>query len=272
MKEVLDQVPWASRGRETPISRLGQSVIPIGNKDNVLKGDLETYIHVQDPIHEDWAMEIKGTAFQAAPGKILTCWHVIQELEVEKGDSYVLAWTELDGTVGQRPYGFAAVLKYYDMRFDDGGPGIDCGLVICPPARMDLCPYLVPPIEWGDSTQCGVGDRVLIGGFPLGKEIFFANESNRGLIQPSFFEGIVSAIIPALAIGETRLLQISTVSLRGMSGGVVCDPETGKVLGMVTSGVAVDEVDLPITYAIPSEVLRPFVEAVSFDTKGGHWT
>lgn len=80
-------------------------------------------------------------------------------------------------------------------------------------------------------------------------------------------------IIPAIRRGESRLLQISSVALGGMSGGVVCDPRTGAVLGMVTSGLTAGDVSLPITYALPSEVLQPFVDAVSFNaTDGTHWT
>ena len=99
--------------------------------------------------------------------------------------------------------------------------------------------------------------------------MFFSNETNRGLIQPSFFEGIISAIIPAIRTGETRLLQISSVALGGISGGVVCDPRTGAVLGMVTIGLTSGDVSLPITYAIPSEVLQPYADAISFDTADG---
>ena len=270
-KEKLDLVPWASRGRRTAISDLASSVVPIGTSENVIKGDLDSYVELQSEDHESKMLEILGTAFQAAPGKLLTCWHVVEELHANLDNTFFLAWTELHGVPGIRPYPLAAVMRYYDIRFDDGGPGIDCGLLICPPARQHEAPYLVPPISWADSTNVGVGDRVLIGGYPLGKEIFFANDTNRGLVQPSFFEGIVSAIIPALSAGETRLFQISSVSLRGMSGGVVCLPDSGRVIGMITSGVASDNVDLPITYAIPSEVLEPFVDAVSFNTKSGKW-
>jgi S1-C subfamily serine protease len=59
------------------------------------------------------------------------------------------------------------------------------------------------------------------------------------------------------------------VALGGISGGVVCDPRTGAVLGMVTSGLTVGEINLPITYAIPSEVLRPFADAISLDVGDG---
>jgi hypothetical protein len=103
--------------------------------------------------------------------------------------------------------------------------------------------------------------------------MFFSNTSNQGLIQPSFFDGIISAVIPAIRPGETRLFQISSVALGGIGGGVVCDARTGAVLGMVTSGLTTAEgVSLPITYAIPSEVLRPFADAISFNsTDGTRW-
>ncbi len=236
------------------------------------KGDLTLHIPIQDPTHEDWVLDIEGTAFQAGSGKLLTCWHVVEQLRYHEGEAYIWANTRLRGVEAQRPYPFAAALKYYDVRFEDGGPGIDAGVLICPPKQTEDSPYDVPPVRWGDSTRLGVGDRVLIGGFPLGRTMFFSHATNRGLVQPSFFDGIISAIIPAIKLGETRLLQISSVALGGISGSVVCDPRTGAVPGMVTSGLMDGDVSLPITYAIPSEVLRPFVDAVSFKADDGeHW-
>lgn len=273
LKEILDRVPWGSRGRVTPISRLSKSIVPVGNKAGIPKGDLSLHLAIQDPRHESSVLDIQGTAFQAGPGKLLTCWHVIQQLRVEEREAYLLANSKLGDTEAHRPYPFAAIMKYYDMRFEDGGQGIvDAGVLICPASENPEAPYDVPVIKWGDSTKVGVGDRVLIGGFPLGNTMFFANSTNRGLIQPSFFDGIISAIIPAIQIGETRLFQISSVALGGISGGVVCDPRSGAVLGMVTSGLTDGSTSLPITYAIPSEVLQPFVDAIRFETTGGkHW-
>lgn len=269
LKEALARVPWASRGRSTPISRLAKSIVPVGNKAGVPKGDLALHISIQDPAHEDWVLDIQGTAFQAGRGKLFTCWHVVEQLRYREGEAYLWANSRMHGIEAQRPYPFAAAFKYYDMRFEDGGPGVDAGILICPATDTEEAPYNVPPITWGDSARIGVGDRVLIGGFPLGRDMFFSNATNRGLVQPSFFDGIVSAIIPAIRLGETRLLQISSVALGGISGGVVCDPRTGAVLGMVTSGLTVGDVSLPITYAIPSEVLRPFADAISFEAEDG---
>ena len=271
-KEILARVPWSSRGRETTISRLARSIVPVGRKAGVPKGDLSLHVTIQDPIHEETLLDIQGTAFQAGRSKLYTCWHVVEQLRYREREAFILANTRMNGIEARRPYPFAAVLRYYDLRFDDGGPGVDAALIISPAVDTPEAPYDVPPVSWGDSTRVGVGDRVLIGGFPLGKAMFFSNSSNRGLVQPSFFEGIISAIIPAIQLGETRLFQISSVALGGISGGVVCDPRTGAVLGMVTSGLTDGPVNLPITYAIPSEVLQPFAEAVSFDaTDGTRW-
>lgn len=272
LKAALARVPWASRGRETPIARLARSVVPVGNKAGVPQGDASLHITIQDAAHEDWVLDIQGTAFQAGRGKLLTCWHVVEQLRYREHEAFYWANTRMNGVEAQRPYAFAAALKYYDVRFDDGGPGIDARVLISPAVDSPEFPYEVPPITWGDSTRLGVGDRVLIGGFPLGRAMFFSNTTNRGLVQPSFFEGIISAVISAIQRGETRLLQISSIALGGINGGVVCDPRTGAVLGMVTSGITVGEVSLPITYALPSEVLQPFVDAISFNaTDGTTW-
>lgn len=265
-KEAFAKIPWASRGRPSALSKLAQSVVPVGNKEGVPSGDPTLSISISDPRHEDWVMDIQGTAFQVGRGKLLTCWHVCEVLEVEKRQAYLYANSKIGAHEAQRPYPIAAQFNFIDPRTDAGNPGVDAGMLLCPAVESMEYPYLVPKVSWGDSTKLGVGDRVVIGGFPLGRDMFFASQTNRGLVQPSFYDGIISAIIPALRQGETRLLQISSVALGGISGGVVANPTNGKVLGMVTSGLNAGNVSLPITYAIPSEVLQPWADSVSFKT------
>lgn len=198
----------------TPISRLARSIVPVGNKAGVPKGDFTLSLPIQAPEHQERLMDIEGTAFQVGKGKLMTCWHVAEALRLKEHEAYVLANSRIGGVEAQRPYPLVAVVKFYDMRFEDGGPGVDAGIVICPAANSAEVPYDVPFIGWGNSTRVGVGDRVLIGGFPLGKDLFFSNGSNRGLVQPSFFDGIVSAVIPAIHPGETRLIQVSCSARR----------------------------------------------------------
>jgi hypothetical protein len=241
----------------------------VGNKEGVPVGDLTLSMPIQDPAHEDWVMDIQGTAFQVGEGKLLTCRHVCEALQVQQRRAYYYATTRLGEREAQRPYPVAMQFNFIDPRTDAGNPLVDAGMIISPAKDTPEAPYLVPPVTWGDSTRLGIGDRVVIGGFPLGRDMFFASTTNRGLVQPSFYDGIISAIIPAIQPGETRLLQISSVALGGISGGVVADASSGKVLGMVTSGLTHSGVSLPITYAIPSEVLQPWADSVSYRTDDG---
>lgn len=274
LEEAFAKIPWASWGRRTPISDLAKSIVPVGNHDHVGKGpDLDLTISIHDDGFEDWIMDIVGTAFQVGRGKLLTCWHVCEGLEVARGKAYLQASTVIRGEPAKAYYPISAKFSFMDPRHNNANPGIDVGILICPADNTKERPYNVPIVRWGDSTKVGVGDRVLIGGFPLGKGMFLSTNSNRGIVQPSFYDGVISSIIPAVNNRETRLFQISAVAIGGISGGVVCDASNGRVLGMVTSGLTqAGEVDLPITYAIPSEVLRPWCEAISFDTdKGERW-
>lgn len=49
--------------------------------------------------------------------------------------------------------------------------------------------------------------------------------------------------------------------------GAVFDPKTGKVMGMVTSGVDIFDIPQPMTYALPSEIIAPFVEVITLETE-----
>jgi S1-C subfamily serine protease len=141
----------------------------------------------------------------------------------------------------------------------------------------ETLPYEVPPARWGDSTQVGIGDPVVVAGFPHGRDMFLLTKTNRGLIQPTFHSGLVSAIIPAMNATETRLFQLSVPSAGGTSGGAVFNPNTGEIIGMVFQGLQIriqgtdkgteaSDIPLPISYAIPSEIIAPYLEVITFQT------
>ena len=121
--------------------------------------------------------------------------------------------------------------KKWEMR------GVDIAVIPFVPRDNKGSLIDTPSIIWGDSTKLGVGDRILVGGYPYGTDLFKITQTNRGVVQPTFFDGIVSAIIPAQNEKETRLLQLSTPAAGGMSGGVVFNPETGEAYGMITSSI-----------------------------------
>jgi hypothetical protein len=271
LRRAFDRIPWASFGRSTPISELARSVLPVGNFASPLSArEVGMMVMLGDPTFEQYLMDIQGTAIQVGRGKLLTCWHVCQALRTKEGRAYVQSTAQRSDGVWLKGYWpIGAQVSFIDPRLNAGNEEVDIGMAICTATGDNAIPYDVPNVTWGDSTQLGVGDRILIGGYPLGRNMFLATSTNRGIVQPTFYDGIVSALIPATKKTETRLIQISTIALGGISGGVVCNPDTGAVLGMVTSGLTEAGHSLPITYAIPSEVLQPYSAAISFQVTGG---
>jgi Trypsin-like peptidase domain len=265
-------IPWTSRGRPTPISELARSILPVGSFPHRLReGEFKILGTSRDANFDDYLMDIVGTAFQVGRGKLLTCWHVCESLRVRAGFAHVLATTWKGNEWRSSYWSIGAKLSFVDPRTNKGNKEVDVGALVCSTVEDTEFPYDVPIVKWGDSGNVGVGDRVLIAGYPLGRDMFLAPSTNRGLVQPSFYDGIVGAVVPATRHTETRLFQISSIAVGGISGGVVCDPSTGLVLGMVMSGLedASNNQLLPITYAIPSEVLRPYADMISFTGPDG---
>lgn len=189
----------------------------------------------------------------------------------KKRRHYILGRIFRGSTILAIPYSIKISVPFIDDRTRQPNPKVDLAVVFCPVRSTPERPYETSPVTWGDSGRLGVGDEVIVGGYPYGTDMFLFTQSNRGVVQPTFYPGIISAILPATKKDETRLLQISTPLARGISGGVVVLPETGEVVGMVTSNVYfpmdashTSVIPLPMSYAIPSEVIRPFVENIDF--------
>lgn len=202
-------------------------------------------------------------------GKLVTCAHVIESINSTQRDGYLLVRSRRGNTVVLSHVKYRKVLRYVDPRTEKVNRNLDVAAVLVVVKDRPELPYDVPYIRWGDSRNLGVGDRLMVGGYPLGTSLFLANATHRGVIQPTFFEGILSQIIPAQNLSETRLLQLSMPVEGGMSGGAVFDPETGEVYGMVFAGLNRREQDIPMpfTYAVPSEVIAPFISAINFKVK-----
>lgn len=272
-KELTKDIPWASAGRETVASTLGKSLLPIGVLPfDPTPPDQAPFAFVDNRTEgfEQYLMEIHGTAMQVDYGKLITCSHVIESVNATKRQGYLLARSFHGRTVVVSHLKYQKAFRYVDPRTEQVNKHVDVAAVIAAVKPRPELPYEVPYIRWGDSTKLGVGDRVMVGGYPLGTALFLANKTHRGVIQPTFFEGIISQIIPAQNISETRLLQLSMPVEGGMSGGAVFDPETGEVYGVVFSGLhrAEEETPMPFTYAVPSEVIAPFISVISFTVKG----
>lgn len=262
-------IPWTSIGRETVISRAGRGVVPIGVLPFQPSPPVQVqplYISSSHPEFEQYLMHIIGTAIQADSGKLVTCAHIVEGLVQQPSRCYILAPLIREGVILFTPYAIQCALPYVDPRSNDVNPEVDLSALIVVARSTETLPYEVPPVRWGDSTQVGVGDPVMVGGFPYGRDMFLHTQTNRGLIQPAFQSGIVSAIIPATNTTETRIFQISVPSAGGMSGGAVFDQNTGEVIGMVTSCMHAGDIPLPTSYAIPSEIIAPYLEIITFQT------
>lgn len=269
-QDLTKDIPWNSFGPETPTSIVGRSLVPVGIlpfEPQLIKNGKFPVISHQHPDSEKFLMNIVGTAIQAGNGKLVTCGHVVEALFESGSKGYILAKVMRKGLVVYNPYSIQEALRYVDPRTNEVNLNVDLAVLIIPAKSTGTVPYEIPNVEWGDSTQLGIGDSVIIGGYPDGTDMFKYTETNRGIIQPTFYSGIVSAILPATNPKETRIIQVSIPVGGGISGGAMFDPKTGKLLGMITSGVDYGDIPQPITYALPSEIIAPYVEVITFKTK-----
>ena len=269
--DVKDKIPWRSFGRKTVASDIALSLLPVGvlpfKPKRLGPGERSSYISSQDSNFEQYLMNIVGTAIQADKGKLVTCAHVVEAVSMKKKPGYILGRTLRDGLATYVAYPIAHALKYLDPRTEKVNSDVDLAILIVPAKDTEEHPYGIPNISWADSSQLGIGDQVIIGGYPLGENLFQITRSNRNIIQPTFYNGIVSAILPATNPTETRVIQVSIPVPGGMSGGAMFDPNTGKVLGMVTSGIDINGIPQPMTYVLPSEVIEPYVDTITFKTE-----
>ncbi|TVM03363.1 MAG: serine protease [Candidatus Brocadia sp. WS118] len=269
-QDITKNLPWKSFGKETITSQVGRSIVPVGIlpfDPQPITTDYLPAISLNEQNAEQFLMNIVGTAIQAGNGKLVTCAHVVEALLEQKKNGYILARVYRDNTVVYISYPIQKALHFVDPRTNQVNKKIDLAVLICAAKSTEKIPYETPNVAWGDSGQVGVGDQVIIGGFPYGEQMFLFTKSNRGIIQPTFYSGVISAILPATNSEETRILQVSIPSAGGMSGGAVFDPQTGKILGMVTSCVhSQGGIPQPMSYALPSEIISPFVEVITFNT------
>jgi S1-C subfamily serine protease len=165
------------------------------------------------------------------------------------------------------PYRVPQALRFIDPRTKEPNPNVDAALLLVPARSTRELPYDIQALQWGDSTDLGVGDPVMVAGYPLGTDLFFEYRANRGVIHPTVYSGTIGAIVPAIQPTDTRLFRITIPGIGGISGGAVFSPRRGELLGMVTTSMHAAALPQPVVYAIPSEVLRPYVDATSFTTE-----
>jgi hypothetical protein len=262
-QRAAKSIPWAYLGRDTVARGVGHCLHPLGifSKPPPQRHSEPSRRRFtsHDPDFEQYLMNIVGTGIQVAPDKLVSCLHVMAGITSTNQTGFVLIRLEYDQGVVLYHYPYSGHVKYRDPRTNKTNTDVDVALI---PFRTRSPLPRLPHIRWGKSEDLGVGDTVVIGGYAYGTDLFRMTRSNRGLVQPTFYQGIVSGILPAMKQRETRLIQIAVATAGGMSGGAVFEPRSGRVVGMVTSGIdGLNGAPHPVTYALPSEIIRPFVDA-----------
>ena len=250
-------IPWESKGKLTHASRVGASLVPIGVLPRNAK-ELVTakWLAGEEAEARKYILRILGSAIQLRTGNLLTPRLMLDEARRTGSTVYVLIVAPYQGRVLNAAVPVVHFMPYVDPRTNAMNTEVDAMLTILP--SLKNVDFERSHITWGDSRELGVGDAVMVAGYPMGSDLFFECRSNRGVVQPNVYAATISSIIPAQNGRETRLLRVTVPGLAGMSGGVVFNPKNGTVLGMIVSATHAGLVPQPALYAIPSEALDDF--------------
>jgi hypothetical protein len=207
-------------------------------------------------------LRIAGSAMSIGNRKVLTTRTALEALHRKRATPYLLLTRFQEQQVSQmalRVLAGAAYTNDADKPHDNSD--VDAAILLHAnvPDGYDL-----PSVRWGDSTRLGVGDSVMVAGYPLGTDLFLEYRYNRAIVQPTVYSATVGAIVPAILPGQTRLLRLTVPGLGGLSGGAIFDAQNGTVLGMVTTAIHAAELPQPVLYGVPAESLQPFVQKIDF--------
>ena len=109
--------------------------------------------------------------------------------------------------------------------------------------------YPTLPIE--DPNEVWEGMEIATCGFPLGEVL----QTALGTVTSSFTKGMISSILPSADVDQDSILgyQLDLTATQGNSGGPVFSVKSGKVLGVLSSGLK----DVQLSKAEPiNAVLR----------------
>ena len=227
---VASGQPAAGSLSET-ITRVKPSVVGVG-----------TYLVTRRP-----PSLLKGTGFVVADGlHILTNAHVIlKHLKVAKREALVVFIGHGDGT--QRRI---AKLVASDLLHDV--------------ALLKISGHPLPALRMGDDRLVREGHAVAFTGFPIGAVLGLHPVTHRGMISaitPIVKPFVSSRYLDVQTIRQLRdpfsVFQLDATAYPGNSGSPLYDPNTGKVIGIVSSvfvkGAKKRVLQEPsgITYAIP---------------------
>lgn len=215
---------------------------------------------------------IIGTGFNMDPsGIVVSCRHVVDGLLIDAIPNLIIPPGERFGRANLRAYPLFAMLHHVEGEevVIEGVPPV----FICGPTKWDAAIIALPPrdepyptLEMGDSDAVFEGEAVAACGFPLG--LALQEDSISGTC--TFSAGIISAVLPHpdVPAGRRRTLQLDMSINTGNSGGPLVLQESGKVIGIVRALLAAGGMPTGLSYAVPINVAKPFVERVRQDRDG----
>ena len=171
-EDFADMIPWASMGQPSIASKVGQCLLPIGIFDSSLpiskyEGSSKE-VSSRDADFEKYLLNIVGTAILTGTGKLVTCLHVVESIVHQKAKGYALVKRTLSkNTIAQTACAFGSAFKYVRPGKKRGDSGVDLAVIPFVPRDRHGNIIDTQSIVWGNSAKLGVGDRVLLGGFPL---------------------------------------------------------------------------------------------------------
>jgi len=200
-----------------------------------------------------------GTGFAVGNGqRVVTCAHVVPTLDVEKRESLAIAV----------PGGSGSGSKIYRTRVASTNRDADL-------AVLEFDGPALPALALADAAEVREGVDVVLMGFPLGSALGLFAASHRGVIA-----AITPMIIPAASSSNLRaqsvqvmrgapiqLLQLDATTFPGNSGGPLLDASTGRVVGVISLGLAKGSresaIQYPtgISYAVPVRYVASLLAA-----------
>ena len=157
-----------------------------------------------------------GTAFVVSPGGyLITCWHVVEDA--------VDVAIAFGGKTSLRKLEVVAVDKASDLAL--------CWLA----DKNGAADWLLPAAA---DAEPGLGDELGLLGYPLGVSLG---------TNVTYTQGVVSSLRQRRG---APVLQIDAGSTSGSSGGPVFHRATGVVVGVLSSGLSMDGVNMNINFAV----------------------
>lgn len=199
-------------------------------------------------------LTIIGSGFCVDPsGIVVTCRHVIEEFMATSIQEQIKNATGQKTTDGRELLAPTEMLHiwavFYSMISDSKLLACMARIthVVCKTDRFDLAVLRInwdrtafpnghPTVEIASPGDVNDADEIGTCGFPLGTEL----TDVLGTATSSFTRGIVSSIVPAAGTARNLItgFQLDLGATHGNSGGPVFFWESGRVFGVLDSGVA----------------------------------